>query len=39
VIGEFLYDCSGGGDATLEPTDTPGPYKMVLYHVPGSSDS
>ena len=39
VIGEFLYDCSGGGDATLEPIDTPGPYKMVLYHVPGSSDS
>lgn len=39
VIGEFLYDCSGGGDATLEPVDTPGPYKMVLYHVPGSTDS
>lgn len=39
VIGEFLYDCSGGGDATLEPVDTPGPYKMVLYHVPSSTDS
>jgi len=39
VVGEFLYDCSGGGDATLEPVDTPGPYKMVLYHVPGSTDS
>jgi len=39
VVGEFLYDCSGGGDATLEPVDTPGPYKMVLYHVPNSTDS
>ncbi|PHR85347.1 MAG: hypothetical protein COA59_03065 [Colwellia sp.] len=39
VIGEFIYDCSGGGNATLEPVDTPGPYKMVLYHVPGSTDS
>ena len=38
-IGEFIYDCSGGGDASLEPIDTPGPYKMVLYHVPGSTDS
>jgi len=39
VVGEFLYDCPGGGGATLEPVDTPGPYKMVLYHVPGSTDS
>jgi len=39
VLGEFLYDCSGGGDATLAPVDTPGPYEMVLYHVPGSTDS
>ena len=39
VVGEFLYDCSGGGEPSLEPVDTPGPYKMVLYHVPGSSDS
>ena len=39
VVGQFLYECSGGGDASLEPVDTPGPYKMVLYHVPGSTDS
>lgn len=39
VVGEFMYDCPGGGDASLEPVDTPGPYKMVLYHVPGSKDS
>jgi len=39
VIGEFLYDCPGGGDASLESDDTPGPYKMVLFHVPGSKDS
>jgi len=39
VVGEFLYDCAGGGDATLEAVDTPGSYKMVLYHVPGSTDS
>jgi hypothetical protein len=39
VLGEFIHDCSGGGDATLEPVDNPGPYKMVLYHVPGSTDS
>ncbi|MBA6390710.1 Tad domain-containing protein [Colwellia sp. BRX10-3] len=39
VVGEFLFDCPGGGDASLEAADTPGPYKMVLYHVPGSKDS
>jgi hypothetical protein len=39
VIGEFLFDCPGGGDASLESEDNPGPYKMVLYHVPGSKDS
>jgi len=39
VVGEFLYDCSGGGDPSLDPVDSPGPYEMVLYHVPGSTDS
>ncbi len=39
VIGEFLFDCPGGGDASLDPVDTPGPYKIVLYHVPNSTDS
>lgn len=39
VVGEFLYDCPGGGNASLESADTPGPYKMVLFHVPNSKDS
>jgi Flp pilus assembly protein TadG len=39
VVGEFLHDCPGGGNASLDAADTPGPYKMVLYHVPGSKDS
>jgi hypothetical protein len=39
VVGEFLSDCPGGGNASLDAADTPGPYKMVLYHVPGSKDS
>ncbi|ALO34036.1 hypothetical protein CMT41_04320 [Colwellia sp. MT41] len=39
VIGEFIDDCPGGGNPSLAPVDTPGPYKMVLYHVPGSTDS
>ncbi|MFQ3236175.1 MAG: hypothetical protein ACI9C4_001746 [Paraglaciecola sp.] len=39
VVGEFIFDCTGGGDPSLEPVDSPGPYKMVLYHVPDSMDS
>ncbi|WP_372763453.1 hypothetical protein, partial [Pseudoalteromonas sp.] len=39
VIGEFMHQCPGGGNASLEPVDNPGPYKIVLFHVPGSQDS
>jgi len=39
VVGEFIKGCAGGGVPSLEPVDNPGPYKMVLYHVPGSMDS
>jgi hypothetical protein len=39
VVGEFLDTCSGGGNASLDPVDTDGPYKIVLFHVPDSKDS
>ena len=35
----FFTSVPGGGKASLEPVDEPGPYKMVLYHAPGSKDS
>ncbi|WP_017219999.1 Tad domain-containing protein [Moritella dasanensis] len=42
VIGEFINsggNCTNGGTPSITPVDNNGPYKIVLYHVPGSSDS
>ncbi|WP_157823231.1 TadE/TadG family type IV pilus assembly protein [Psychromonas sp. MB-3u-54] len=39
IIGEFTGDCSSVGNPSGVADDTPGPYTIVLYHVPGSKDS
>jgi hypothetical protein len=39
IIGEFTGDCSSVGKPSGVADDTPGPYTIVLYHVPGSKDS
>ncbi|WP_415230380.1 TadE/TadG family type IV pilus assembly protein [Psychromonas sp.] len=39
IVGEFLGDCSSVGKPSGVADDTPGPYTIVLYHVPGSKDS
>ena len=39
IIGEFAYDCSSVGIHSGAAEDNPGPYTIVLYHVPGSKDS
>lgn len=42
VIGEFINsggNCTDSGNPSITPVDNDGPYKMVLFHVPGSSDS
>ncbi|HEY7865157.1 MAG TPA: Tad domain-containing protein [Psychromonas sp.] len=39
IIGEFAGDCSSVGKPSGVADDTPGPYTIVLYHVPGSKDS
>lgn len=39
IIGEFAYDCASSGKASGVAAHDPGPYTIVLYHVPGSKDS
>lgn len=39
IVGEFLFDCSVEGIPEGVAEDNPGPYTIVLYHVPGSKDS
>ncbi|MFQ3175732.1 MAG: hypothetical protein ACI93H_000718 [Psychromonas sp.] len=39
IIGEFTGDCSSVGKPSGVAENTPGPYTIVLYHVPGSKDS
>ncbi|PKH06284.1 pilus assembly protein TadG-related protein [Moritella sp. Urea-trap-13] len=42
VVGEFINsggNCTDSGTPSITPVDNDGPYKIVLFHVPGSSDS
>lgn len=39
VIGEFIDDCSSEGIPSGVSENKSGPYTIVLYHVPGSTDS
>ncbi|NMP14877.1 TadE/TadG family type IV pilus assembly protein [Thalassotalea sp. Y01] len=39
VVGEFNSVCSGTGIPSGIAQDNPGPYTIVLYHVPGSTTS
>lgn len=42
VVGEFINsggNCSDSGTPSITPVDNAGPYKIVLFHVPGSFDS
>ncbi len=39
VIGEFIDDCTSEGTPSGLAEDKAGPYTIVLYHVPGSTDS
>lgn len=39
LVGEFLYDCSVEGFPSGVAVYNPGPYTIVLYHVPESKDS
>ncbi|QBY03438.1 hypothetical protein E2K93_03190 [Thalassotalea sp. HSM 43] len=39
VVGEFNSVCSGTGTPSGIAEDNPGPYTIVLYHVPGSTTS
>lgn len=39
LVGEFLYDCSVEGFPSGVAVNNPGPYTIVLYHVPESKDS
>lgn len=39
IIGELIADCYGNGDLNGIAEDTPGPHRIVLYHVDGSNDS
>ncbi len=39
VVGEFNEVCSGTGTPSGVAEDNPGPYTIVLYHVPGSTTS
>ncbi|WP_068545747.1 Tad domain-containing protein [Thalassotalea crassostreae] len=39
VVGEFIEDCTVEGVASDINEDNPGPYTIVLYHVPFSKDS
>jgi len=42
VVGEFINsggNCTDSGTPSITPVDNEGPYKIVLFHVPGSSDS
>lgn len=39
IIGEFIKDCYAEGVPEGIAEDKPGPYKIVLYHVPESKDS
>ena len=42
VVGEFINSggsCTDSGTPSITPVDNEGPYKIVLFHVPGSSDS
>lgn len=39
VIGEFIDECSSEGVPSGVSENKAGPYTIVLYHVPGSTDS
>ncbi|GLP94901.1 pilus assembly protein TadG-related protein [Paraferrimonas sedimenticola] len=39
IVGEFVENCSAEGVASGDAEDRNGPYRIVLYHVPGSGDS
>ncbi|MFT6987463.1 MAG: hypothetical protein ACJAT7_003319 [Psychromonas sp.] len=39
IVGELIKECSGEGTTDGTAEDNPGPHKIVLYHVPDSSDS
>ncbi|GGO65090.1 Tad domain-containing protein [Bowmanella pacifica] len=39
VIGEFIESCASTGTPSGDASDGIGPYTIVLYHVPGSTDS
>jgi len=39
VVGEFFDKCSSQSKPSGEAEDNPGPYTIVLYHVPDSKDS
>jgi len=39
VVGEFFDKCSSQSKPSGEAEDNPGPYTIVLYHVPNSKDS
>ncbi|SDK00977.1 Flp pilus assembly protein TadG [Ferrimonas sediminum] len=39
VIGEFVEDCTGSGNATDDVTATDGPFTFVLYRDPDNKDS
>ncbi|TKB44228.1 TadE/TadG family type IV pilus assembly protein [Thalassotalea mangrovi] len=39
IVGQFIENCTSEGAASWQATDNNGPYTIVLYHVPDSSDS
>mgnify|MGYP000120534200 CR=1 FL=1 len=39
VIGEFIEECVSEGTPSGDADDAPGPYTIVLYHTPDSTDS
>jgi len=39
IIGEFIEKCEVEGIPSGVAEERPGPYKIVLYHVPASNDS
>ncbi|WNC73321.1 Tad domain-containing protein [Thalassotalea psychrophila] len=39
IIGEFTKECTAVGIPVVDSINSPGPYTIVLYHVPSSSDS
>ncbi|WP_394175077.1 TadE/TadG family type IV pilus assembly protein [Thalassotalea litorea] len=39
IVGQFIENCTSEGTASWQATDNNGPYTIVLYHVPDSTDS